>query len=106
MPKKIKTSDIRFTDHTSKTARMTFTHVEDTPIPSILDFGVYFTHHPQVPPDDLGLRFFHDHIVSASGFVRPLCLDIYFLPNAPVEDCIDHYHGKKDARGDLRCCAA
>lgn len=97
----IKTHVVPFVDHASRPARMVFSCREDVTLPPILGFPVYFTQ-VDVPGDDTRSDFFHGFIFGNTETPSyALRLDLYFLPGAQINDCIEHYHAELQARGNF-----
>ncbi|KAL6232552.1 hypothetical protein BDW75DRAFT_242831 [Aspergillus navahoensis] len=68
------------------------------PLPPLYAFAIYFTHTDD-SPDNVDPAALFSAINRPSGTLE-IRLELFFLPNATVEDRISHYRGEKAKRGD------
>ncbi|KAL4986482.1 hypothetical protein BDW68DRAFT_163066 [Aspergillus falconensis] len=89
-----------FTDHQGHAARLVFCSRASCPLPPLYAFAIYFTH-TDASPDSVDPAALFSAINRPSGTLE-IRLELFFLPNATVEDCIAHYRGERAKRGDYR----
>ncbi|RDW90560.1 uncharacterized protein DSM5745_02335 [Aspergillus mulundensis] len=94
------THTLPFPDHAGNPALLVFRNLVSCPLPPLYAFAIYFTH-GDASPDNVDVAGFFSAIDSMH---EPLDirLELFFLRNASVEECVEHYRAEKDSRGDYR----
>ncbi|KAL4907747.1 hypothetical protein BDW74DRAFT_175527 [Aspergillus multicolor] len=89
-----------FADHKGHAACLVFRGRASSPLPPLYGFAIYFTH-PDASPENVDPEALFNATKRPSGALE-IRLDLFFLPNATVEECTAHYNGEKVQRGDYR----
>ncbi|KAI9369685.1 hypothetical protein BJX61DRAFT_133469 [Aspergillus egyptiacus] len=87
-----------YTDHQGHPACMVFQNRPLCPLPPLYTFAVYFTH-PTASPETVDAAGLF-HAVHHGPQTYAFRLDLFFLHEASVEDCVTHYRAEKAKRGD------
>lgn len=89
-------NSLPFRDHSGNTAYMAFYSYRNYPLSRLFVFAIYFTH-PDASPDHVDQKGLLNALMNGSTRFR---LELFFLPGADEEDCMKHYRGEKEVRGD------
>ena len=96
----VKRHIVPFTDHTGKTAYMVFQNIIEIPLPALFSFPIYFTH-PNTSMEQVDMAGLHKELTTAYKDFD-IRLDMYYLPGADQDDCINHYRSEKSVRGSYK----
>lgn len=98
---KTKYYDVPFIDHSGHTARMIWTNAAPyPPLPPLPSWNFYVTD-PTVSPNEFNGTEFQCTIFEDSAYTeKPVRFDVYFLPGASAQECINYYYQELQARGD------
>lgn len=91
---------VPFTDHTGKTAYMVFDNLEAIPLPPLFSFPICFTH-PNASMEQVDMAGLYQELTTAYSDFN-IRLDMYHLPGADQDDCINHYRSEKSVRGSYK----
>lgn len=97
---RLKRHIVPFTDHTGQTAYMVFKNLEAVPLPPLFSFPIYFTH-PDVSMEQVDMVGLYGELTTAFSSLVDFRLDMYCLPGADQDACINHYHHEKSVRGSF-----
>lgn len=101
-PRTTVTHKVPFQAHDNTPAFMLYHGLSPPPptLPYLYQFSTYITT-PGVSPDTFDGTQLYEVIMRRMTYVENYRLDLYFLPNATVEDCIAHYNAEKAGRGTI-----
>lgn len=69
-------------------------------LPYLYSFAFYITN-PAMNQDTFDSAAFYKQCLLSGHYLEPFRFDFYFLPNASINDCKEHYMAEKAARGTI-----
>lgn len=93
-----------FIDHRKQPATTVYENWVHNTLPPLTSFAVYFVHSTtSIPISDKSAQQLLTKILEDGGHeVNPFRLELFYLPNADVEVCMNHHIAERSVRGSYK----